>query len=108
MDQFNGSIVEVMSKSRFTYGKFAASALIAALAGDASALPVAEGVGGTSPHAAPAVRLAQTAPSPEERNKYQGLHAAAARGDIAALRRFIAAKADLNARDCHGRTALMV
>ena len=108
MDQFNGSIVEVMSKSRFTYGKFAASALIAALAWDASALPVAEGGGNTVPHAAPAARLAQTAPSKEDRNQYQGLHAAVARGDIAALRRFIAAKADLDARDGHGRTALMV
>lgn len=108
MDQFNGSVVEVMSKSRLSYSVFAAPALIAALAWDASALPVADGVGGTLPHAAPAVRLAQTAPSVEERKKYQGLHAAAAQGDIAAIRRFIAAKADLNARDGHGRTPLMV
>ncbi len=97
-----------MSKSRISYGAVAATALIAALAWDASARPVAEWGSDTPPQFAPAARLAQTAPSPEERSKYQGLHAAAARGDIAALRRFIAAKTDLDARDGHGRTALMV
>ena len=51
---------------------------------------------------------AQTAPTASEIGEYRGLHAAAARGEIAALRRFIAAKPDLDARDGHGRTALMV
>ncbi len=49
---------------------------------------------------------AQVAPSAGEAAAYQGLHAAAHRGDVSALRKLIAAKPDLNARDSHGRTPL--
>jgi hypothetical protein len=49
---------------------------------------------------------AQVAPSAAEAAAYQGLHAAAHRGDLSALRKLIEAKADLNARDSHGRTPL--
>ena len=49
---------------------------------------------------------AQVAPGAAEAAAYQGLHAAAHRGDLSALRTLIAAKADLNARDSHGRTPL--
>jgi hypothetical protein len=49
---------------------------------------------------------AQVAPSAAEAAAYQGLHAAAHRGDVSALRKLIAAKPDLNARDSHGRTPL--
>ena len=56
--------------------------------------------------AAPAA--AQTAPSAAESSAYTGLHAAAQRGDLAALRQALAAKADANARDAHGRTPLHV
>jgi ankyrin repeat protein len=52
--------------------------------------------------------IAQTAPSPAESARYAGLHAAASRGDLAALDRLVAAKADLNVRDGHGRTPLHV
>jgi ankyrin repeat protein len=52
--------------------------------------------------------LAQTAPSASERARYQGLHAAAATGDLARLRQAIQSGAALNARDSHGRTALHV
>ena len=54
---------------------------------------------------------AQVAPSASEIAAYQGLHAAAARGDVAALQRLLAGRPDantLNARDAHGRTPLHV
>jgi ankyrin repeat protein len=51
---------------------------------------------------------AQVAPTPAEAAAYQGLHAAAWRGDTAAIARMAAAKPDLNARDAHGRTPLHV
>ena len=57
--------------------------------------------------AAPPV-AAQTAPSATEVARYTGLHAAAQRGDTAALQQALAAKADVNTRDAHGRTPLHV
>jgi ankyrin repeat protein len=50
---------------------------------------------------------AQTPPSEAELAAYQGLHAAAARGQADEIRR-LAAGADLNARDRNGRTPLHV
>jgi len=52
--------------------------------------------------------LAQVAPSPAEVAAYRGLHAAAARGDLAKIEQLVAAKADINLRDAHGRTPLHV
>ncbi|MFN4121126.1 ankyrin repeat domain-containing protein [Acidovorax sp.] len=52
--------------------------------------------------------LAQVPPTATETAAYQGLHAAAARGDMPALNRLITTKADLNARDGYGRTPLHV
>jgi ankyrin repeat protein len=49
---------------------------------------------------------AQVAPSPGEVAAYGGLHAAAHRGDVAAMAR--ADRAALSARDAHGRTPLHV
>ena len=57
--------------------------------------------------AAPAAR-AQVPPSAAEYASYEGLHAASAKGDIAAIRRLAADKNRLNARDSYGRTPLMV
>jgi hypothetical protein len=50
-------------------------------------------------------------PTAEEALRYTGLHAAAHRGDLAALDQLLAAKpgpAQLNARDAHGRTPVQV
>ena len=51
---------------------------------------------------------AQTAPSAAEAARYTGLHAAAWRGDAARIAQLLAAGADVNARDGHGRTPLHV
>ena len=52
---------------------------------------------------------AQVPPSREEVAAYSGLHAAAHRGDAAAIRRLAAgSRAALETRDAHGRTALHV
>jgi ankyrin repeat protein len=56
--------------------------------------------------AAPLGAIAQIAPSAAEIAGYRGLHAAAARGDVAAIRP--AAALGLDARDGHGRTPLHV
>jgi uncharacterized protein len=50
----------------------------------------------------------QIAPSPVEIKNYSGLHAAAAKGDWAAIERLTRANASLEARDGQGRTPLHV
>jgi uncharacterized protein len=57
---------------------------------------------------AAAAAVAQTAPSAEQAARYTGLLAAAQRGDVAAVQREAAAKANLNQRDAQGRTPLHV
>jgi hypothetical protein len=52
--------------------------------------------------------VAQVAPTAAEVAAYAGLHAAAARGDAAAVRRLLVGGADPNARDGHQRTPLHV
>ena len=52
--------------------------------------------------------IAQVPPTAAETAAYQGVHAAAARGDLPALNKLVAARADLNARDAQGRTPLHV
>lgn len=51
---------------------------------------------------------AQVPPSASEVSRYRGLHAAAYKGDAAAIRSLAAPGAALNARDAHGRTPLHV
>jgi len=51
---------------------------------------------------------AQVPPSPGEVARYAGLHAAAYKGDAAAIRSLPASAAALNARDTYGRTPLHV
>ncbi len=60
-------------------------------------------MGASSPPA-----VAQTPPSPSEIAAYQGLFAAAARGDAAGIARLVAEGADVRARDGHQRTPLHV
>jgi hypothetical protein len=50
----------------------------------------------------------QTPPSAVEVARYTNLHAAAQRGDLAAMSGAMTAQADVNARDPHGRTPLHV
>jgi len=54
------------------------------------------------------VAAAQVPPSPAEIAAYHALHAAAARGDVAAIERLAADGAALDGRDGNGRTALHV
>ena len=51
---------------------------------------------------------AQTPPDAAELAAYRGLHAAAASGDVAAIRRLAGAREGLDARDGNGRTSLHV
>ncbi len=51
---------------------------------------------------------AQIAPSEAELQAYQGLHAAAAKGDSATIEKLVKAGAGIDARDGHGRTPLHV
>jgi ankyrin repeat protein len=51
---------------------------------------------------------AQVPPGAVEIAAYDGLHKAAATGDVETVRALVAAGANLDARDAHGRTALMV
>lgn len=57
---------------------------------------------------APLPVVAQVAPTAAEAGRYTGLHAAAQRGDAAAIRQLEAAGASLNAREAYGRTPLHV
>jgi hypothetical protein len=51
---------------------------------------------------------AQTAPTPQEIAAYGGLHAAAAKGDVPLIERWIRSGANPNSRDSNRRTPLMV
>jgi ankyrin repeat protein len=60
------------------------------------------------PPRGPSALLAQRQPGADELTAYRGVHAAAANGDGAEIRRLAAAGADIDATDHHGRTPLMV
>ena len=52
--------------------------------------------------------VAQSAPSPGEVSSYEGLHKAAHLGQTDAIKKLIAAEADIEARDASGRTPLII
>lgn len=54
------------------------------------------------------LQRAQTPPDEGELERYSGLHAAAARGDVGLIKRLVSAGANVESRDRHGRTPLMV
>jgi uncharacterized protein len=56
----------------------------------------------------PAAALAQVPPTPAELAAYSGLHAAAAKGDLAAIDKLAVSTAAREARDSQGRTPLHV
>ena len=58
--------------------------------------------------AASGAAQAQVPPTAAEAAAYRGLHAAAHKGDLAQIGKLVAARADINARDAHGRTPLHV
>ena len=77
--------------------------------GEVAARPPHEVWGGVLPwQAASPLLLAQVAPGTDELARYRGLHAAAAGDDAAEIALLVATGADLDARDDHGRTPLMV
>jgi uncharacterized protein len=51
---------------------------------------------------------AQIAPSAAELQAYQGLHAAAAKGDVTEIEKLVGARTPVDTRDGHGRTPLHV
>ncbi len=83
--------------------------LATCLVWDAAATPagMAE-LGSAMPRSPSSVWSVQTAPGAGELAAYRGLHAATATGDLAAIGRLVSSGADVNARDGHGRTPLMV
>jgi ankyrin repeat protein len=58
--------------------------------------------------AVPWPAMAQVSPTPSEAAAYKGLHAAAFNGNVLKIDKLAAAKADVDARDSHGRTPLHV
>lgn len=56
----------------------------------------------------PLAASAQVAPSPAQITAYDGLHRAAQENDLAAIRRLVAAGADIEARDANGRRPVHV
>jgi hypothetical protein len=90
-------------------GKFILLLLVALCATDASAALVARTkIELTEGRVWQPVWLAQLPPSEDELERYEGLHAAAARGDVGSIERLVAAGASAESRDRHGRTPLMV
>ena len=83
--------------------------LAAIVAHDAFAGPVTRSVSGVKEsRAGQHLWLAQVPPQENELERYTGLHAAAASGDTASIARLVSAGANVDSRDFHGRTPLMV
>ena len=97
------------SRKRRPYGALFALLLAAAITRDGAAMHAIRSVSeATMTDGAPPVWRVQSAPGADELAAYRGLHAAVAKGDMASIMRLALARANLDARDRHGRTPLMV
>lgn len=83
--------------------------LVEMFASNSSAVPIFRSSVGANEIGVPKQYwLAQQPPDEIELERYQGLHAAAAKDDIGQIKRLISAGANIELRDRHGRTPLMV
>ncbi len=95
--------------TRHRSGKALALLLAVLLTHAALAAPVTQTKGEASQRRGGAyLRLAQVPPEIHEIKRYTGLHAAAANGETTSISRLASAGENINARDSHGRTPLMV
>jgi len=94
-----------LSSTRRKSAGLAAAFLMVVVTGSVHAGIVADGARGYDHEL---LGLIQIAPNAAETDGYEGLLAASARGDVEAIRALAAVGADLNERDSHGRTPLMV
>jgi ankyrin repeat protein len=99
----------VTSKPRHRFLTAISLLLVVLSAYDTAAAPVTRSVVGTrESRVGQPLWLAQLPPDAGELERYTGLHAAAAKGEIGSIKRLISAGANLESRDRHGRTPLMV
>jgi ankyrin repeat protein len=85
------------------------SLVVALCAYDASAAPVTRSdIEAKESRVGRHLWLAQLPPQEDELERYEGLHAAAARGDVGSIKLLVSAGASVKSRDRHGRTPLMV
>lgn len=97
------------SREQRRYGVLFALLLGAAVARGVAAMSATEPLAGAAmPGNAPSVLRVQSAPGADELAAYRGLHGAVAKGDMAAIKRLASARVNLDTRDRHGRTPLMV
>jgi ankyrin repeat protein len=83
--------------------------VVALCAYDASAAPVTRSdIEAKKSRVGQYLWLAQLPPGEDVLERYEGLHAAAARGDVGSIQRLVSAGARVESRDRHGRTPLMV
>ena len=99
----------VTSKPRHRFLTAISLLLVVLSAYDTAAAPITRSVVGIrESRVGQQFWLAQLPPDAGELERYTGLHAAAAKGDVGSIKRRISAGANLESQDRHGRTPLMV